>query len=288
MQLDWLAGKEAPHCPRLPAAQWRMLSSPCQSGVTNMATDEAVMLGVTAHRSLPTLRFYGWDPPCVSIGYAQSLRAEIDLDCCQARGYEWVRRPTGGRAVLHADELTYSVVAPLEDPRVNGDIVTSYRKISEGLLAGLRLLGCDAVQAEQQHEAGGDAKSAACFEVSSHYEVTVLGRKLVGSAQVRRRGVVLQHGALPLTGDVGRLADLLAIPDDQRVRVRERLRGRAIALDEALQRSVTFAQVADALARGFAQALSLELLPRGLSGEEEVDLRRLKALYSGEQWTYAR
>ena len=288
MHWDSAAGSEALGCSQLPAARWRMLSSACQNGATNMATDEAVMLGVAAHRSLPTLRFYGWEPPCVSIGYAQSLCSEIDLDSCRARGYGWVRRPTGGRAVLHADELTYSVIAPLADPRVKGDIVTSYRRISEGLLAGLRLLGCDAVQAEYQQGTGGDDGSAACFEVPSHYEVTARGRKLVGSAQVRRRGVILQHGALPLAGDVGRLADVLAVPDDQRARICERLRQRAITLGEALQRSVGFAEVADALARGFAQALALELLPEELSREEQVDLRRLEALYSGEQWTFSR
>jgi lipoate-protein ligase A len=285
---DSVVSRAESGCLELPTARWRLLGGACQNGATNMATDEAVVLGVAERHSLPTLRFYGWNPPCVSIGYAQSLLGEIDLDSCRAKGYGWVRRPTGGRAVLHVDELTYSVVAPLGDPRVSGDIVTSYRKISEGLLAGLRLLGCQAVQAERRGSAGGGDESAACFEVPSHYEVTALGRKLVGSAQVRRRGVVLQHGALPLEGDVGRLADVLAVPDDQRARIRERLRQRAIALDEALQRSVSFAQVAEALAKGFAQALDLELLPGEFTHEEEDNLQRLEVLYSGQQWTLSR
>ena len=275
-------------CLGLAAGRWRLVNGGCQDGATNMAADEAILLGVAQHHSLPTLRFYGWTPPCVSIGYAQSLRTEIDLDACCTRGYGWVRRPTGGRAVLHADELTYSVIAPLGEPRVKGDIVTSYRRISMGLLAGLRLLGCEAVQADQRREAARGAESAACFEVPSHYEVMALGRKLMGSAQVRRRGVVLQHGALPLTGDVGRLAHVLAVPGDQRAQIRERLRRRAIALDEALRRPVTFSEVAEALARGFAEALNLALEPADLSHEEEADLWQLRARYSGEQWTFSR
>ncbi len=157
-----------------------------------------------------------------------------------------------------------------------------------GLLAGLRLLGCEAIQADRQREAARGDESAACFEVPSHYEVMALGRKLVGSAQVRRRGVVLQHGALPLTGDVGRLAHVLAVPGDQRAQIRERLRRRAIALDEALQRPVTFNEVAEALAKGFAEALNLELEPADLSHEEEADLWHLRTRYSGEQWTFSR
>ena len=270
----------------LPHATWRLLSTGLSDGASNMAVDEAIMRAVAEGGSPPTLRFYGWQPPCVSVGYAQPLH-EVDLDMCRRRGYAWVRRPTGGRAVLHIDELTYSVVAPHGEPRVAGDILTSYRRLSLGLVAGLRSLGCDVHQAGLLDAGHGD-ESAACFDMPSHYEVTALGRKLVGSAQVRRRGVVLQHGALPLTGDVSRLADALALPELDRERLRGKLRQKAVALDEALGRAASFDEAAEALAGGFAEALNLTLEPGALFDEERAEVDRLRSWYSGDEWTFSR
>lgn len=270
----------------LPCATWRLLNTGLSDGASNMAIDEAIMRTVAMGRSPPTLRFYGWQPPCVSVGYAQPLR-EVDLEMCRRKGYTWVRRPTGGRAVLHIDELTYSVVATQDEPRVVGDILTAYRRLSMGLVAGLRSLGCDAKQAGLLDAGPGD-ESAACFEVPSHYEVTALGRKLVGSAQVRRRGVVLQHGSLPLTGDVSRLADVLAMPEWNRARLRGKLRQRAIALEEALGRAAHFKEVAEALADGFAEALNLVLKPGALNDEEFAVAGHLQTWYLGDEWTRAK
>lgn len=270
---------------------WRLLNSGLNDGATNMAIDEAILIGIIEGSSPPTLRFYGWEPPCVSIGYAQSLRSEVDLRACARHGYTWVRRPTGGRAVLHIDELTYSVAAPQTEPRVAGDIITSYRRLSMGLLAGLQLLGCDVVQAhqgQQQEPGSADPASAACFDVPSHYEITALGRKLVGSAQVRRKGVVLQHGALPLRGDVARLADVLSLPDSARQALRTKLLGRAIALDEALGSDVSFDRAVSALVEGFSQALNLALVPGELSAAERTQADQLRAKYAGDEWTFSR
>ncbi len=266
----------------LSPATWRLLYTGHQDGATNMAIDEAILLGIAEGNAPPTLRFYGWQPPCVSIGYAQSLLAEVDLQACQERGYTWVRRPTGGRAVLHIDELTYSIAAPQSEPRVAGDILTSYRRLSQGLVAGLRRLGCAAVEAEAHPDSQGS--SAACFDAPAHYEVTAAGRKLIGSAQVRRRGVVLQHGALPLHGDVSRLADVLRLAEPARARLRARLSGRAIALDEAVGQMVSFEQAMTALVVGLAQALNLQWQPGELSEEEQQAAARLRLKYGSEEW----
>jgi lipoate-protein ligase A len=270
----------------LPQAEWRMVSTAEHDGTTNMAIDGAIMVAVAEGRSPPTLRFYGWRPPCVSIGYGQSMRGVIDLEACAERGYDWVRRPTGGRAVLHIDELTYSVTAPRDEPRVRGDVVSSYRRLSRGLVAGLRYLGADVHQAEGEEAEG--AGSAACFDVPSHYEVTALGRKLVGSAQVRRRGVVLQHGALPLRGDVARLAGVLALSEERREALRAKLRERAIALDEAVGRLVSWDETMEALAVGFGQALKLVLVREDLAPHELAAATRLQARYSSDQWLFSR
>jgi lipoate-protein ligase A len=272
----------------LPHATWRLLDTGLNDGATNMAIDEAILMAVAAGLSSPTVRFYGWQPPCVSVGYAQPLRDEIDLEACRRLGYTWVRRPTGGRAILHIDELTYSVVAPLQEPRVAGDILTSYRRLSEGLIAGLSLLGCDATQADQDVGAHSSDLSAACFDVPSPYEIVVQGRKLVGSAQARRSRTVLQHGTLPLHGDVTRLGQVLAVSQPERAVMRGTLRRRAIALDEALGHCVCWSEAAAALAKGFAQALNLTLVPEGLSEHEQAALVPLCDKHRQEKWLFGR
>ena len=273
---------------KLPPATWRLINTGVSDGATNMAIDEAIMQSVAEDRSPPTLRFYGWAPPCVSVGYSQSVRKEVDLDRCRERGYTWVRRPTGGRALLHIDELTYSIVAPQGEARVAGDIITSYRRLSLGLVEGLRTLHGGVVQADRMETDGGLEKSAACFDVPSHYEVTAYGRKLVGSAQVRRNGVVLQHGALPLEGDISRLVDVLALPEPDRVALRDKLLERAIALDVVVGRVVPFDEAVEALIRGFGSALNLEFTPGELSQYEREAAERLMSRYTGDEWTHLR
>lgn len=267
----------------LPHTTWRLLNTGWSDGATNMAIDEAIMLAVAAGKALPTLRFYGWQPPCVSIGYAQSLSREVDLGACRRYGYDWVRRPTGGRAVLHIDELTYSVIAPMGEPRVAGDILASYRRLSSGLVAGLGLLGCQAVQADSAPVRGQPASSA-CFDVPSAYEIVALGRKLVGSAQARRRRVVLQHGAIPLEGDVARIGDVLVLSEQDRKVLRRELRNKAITLDGALGRRVTFQECAEALSHGFAQALNLSLEQGELLPDECVAMGLLREKHQRRGW----
>jgi lipoate-protein ligase A len=131
--------------------------------------------------------------------------------------------------------------------------------------------------------------SAACFDAPSHYEITVRGKKLMGSAQVRRQDAVLQHGALPLTGDVSRLVDYLRLSDEARAALRVELRRRAITLVEALGEAAPVNRVADALARGFAEALDLRLEPGELTRREQALARQLKeAKYAADGWNFVR
>jgi lipoate-protein ligase A len=251
-----------------------------------MAVDEAILEAVSSGDSPPTLRFYAWHPPCLSLGYSQAVRDEVDLEACRARGIDLVRRPTGGRAILHTDELTYSVVVPQSDPRVAGEIVESYRRLCQGLLAGLRMLGLEVMQAGRK-PSKPETFSTACFDAPSDYELIVGGRKIVGSAQARRHGVVLQHGALPLVGDITRIVDVLNLPEDEREEFRAALRMRATTLEAALGRALSFDEVVRALAHGFAQALNLELVPGELSPSELARAEMLRAeKYAAEGWTF--
>ncbi len=266
-----------------PFATWRLLVDGEADGATNMAVDEAILTAVVEGASPPTLRLYAWSPPCLSLGRNQPL-SDVDLAACRAAGVDVVRRPTGGRAILHTDELTYSVALLQGDPRATGDVVDSYRRLSEGLLAGLHYLGTDAVQARSQGPTADP--TAICFDLPSDYEIVVGGRKLVGSAQWRARGGVLQHGSLPLGGDLGRIVAYLLLPDAEREAQRQRLRARALTLEEALGRPVPFAQAAEALAHGFAQALNLDLVPGELTAHERAlaaELRRSR--YAAPAWT---
>jgi lipoate-protein ligase A len=251
-----------------PPARWRLIVDGAADGAGNMALDEAILGAVIEGQVPPTLRLYAWSPPCLSLGRSQPL-GDVDLEACRAAGVDVVRRPTGGKAILHTDELTYSVTLPAGDPRAAGDITEGYRRLSEGLLAGLRRLGVDAVPADKGKRQGGQP-GPVCFETPSNHEITVGGRKLAGSAQWRTRGGVLQHGSLPLKGDITRIVDCLALSEAEREAQRRALRARACTLEEALGRRVPSAEVAQALAEGFAEALHLRLVAGETTPEEQA------------------
>lgn len=271
-------------------ATWRLLASGYADGATNMAVDEAIQRAHAAGQVPPTLRFYGWRPPCLSLGYFQAAE-QVDLARCRERGVGFVRRPTGGRAILHDRELTYSVVTRESDPRVAGGVVESYRRISAGLVAGLRRLGVP-VETAPPVQANERAKSAnaACFDVPSDYELTVEGRKLVGSAQTRRMGTILQHGSLLLAVDCRAIYDLFVFSSEEmRARLVRDLEKRVAALADVLGREVSFLEVADALAAGFAEALELELVPGELTPVERDLAEQLRAAkYATDEWNLRR
>jgi lipoate-protein ligase A len=235
-----------------------------------MAVDEAILESVGQELVLPTLRLFAWQPPCLSLGYAQPV-GDVDLNALHARGWDLVRRPTGGRAILHTDELTYSVIAPLKEPRVYGSILESYRRLSEALLCALQHLGLPA-KADKDHILPANAQQGGpvCFEVPSNYEITVAGKKLIGSAQARRREGVLQHGSLPLVGDLTRITQVLVFPDEAtRTVASQRLLERALTVETCLQRVVTWGEAAKAFEIGFEHALDLEFETGSLTPHEQ-------------------
>jgi lipoate-protein ligase A len=265
--------------------EWRLLVHEPARGATNMAVDEAIALEVAARRSPPTFRLYAWEPACVSLGRNQPY-GSIDGERCARLGYDVVRRPTGGRAILHTDELTYSLVAPDDHPLMQGMILEVYLVISRGLVAGLERLGLSAQTAPESNRVGPDA-SAACFEAPSAYEIVVQGRKLLGSAQNRRAGYVLQHGSLPLVGDLSRLVDCLTTAsEEERAALRKSLAGHAVTVEEALGRAVDFDEAVAAMAAGIEEGLGIRLDAGALTEEEErcaMQLAREK--YGDDAWT---
>ena len=264
----------------------RIRESDFSAGARNMAVDSAIAGAVGAGRQPATLRLYGWNPYCLSLGYGQRIR-EADTEALRRNGWDLVRRPTGGKAILHGDELTYSLCLPLDHPLASGDIVASYRRISTLLLRALEALGLSATAEATDASAGRARSGPVCFAQPSHYEILVDGRKLIGSAQLRRKGVMLQHGTIPICGDVARVCDALRFESEAaRAKQRTRTRQRAVTLTEALGRSPAWDEVADALEAGFAHALALERQPGALSAEEEVDAAALvRDKFGNPAWT---
>jgi lipoyl(octanoyl) transferase len=271
-------------------AQWRLVrmdpASGNAAGAWNMAVDEAILEAVGSRQVLPTLRLYAWAPPCLSLGFAQPVK-DVDRAALARNGWDLVRRPTGGRAILHTDELTYSVIAPLDEPRVAGGVLQSYCRLAGALVNALQRLGLPA-QAEKEYllAAGTQSNEPVCFEVPSNYEITVSGRKLVGSAQARRKEGVLQHGSLPLYGDLTRITQALAYPDEAaRVRAADRLLAHA-ANAQMLGRSLTWTQSADAFVYAFQETLNLDFHEELLTSDE---LHRAGELveqkYGNASWT---
>lgn len=266
--------------------KWRLLKLETMGPADNMAVDEAIM---TAHRDgqvPPTLRFYAWNPPTLSLGYSQSFAREVDRDACQRHGVAWVRRATGGRAVLHHRELTYSVV--VSESLLPGGILPTYLKISTGLLRGLKECGVEAALTApglKEHEL-----SAACFDAPSAYELTVDGKKLVGSAQVRHDGVILQHGSILTDFDADLLAGVLKVRDEEsRPRLARVLESRAISLRHVLGREPEWGPLAEAVAAGLATEMDLDLEPGELTAAERGLAARLaEEKYGSASWNEMR
>ncbi len=269
-----------------PPTTWRLIQTPPASGAWNMAVDEAILAAIGRGEVPPTLRLYAWDPPCLSLGYAQPA-ADVDLPALQARGWHLVRRPTGGRAILHTDELTYSICGPLTEPRLAGSVIESYRCLSAALLAALQRLGLPAQSQAAPAAPGPDGKGPVCFETPSNYEITVHGKKLVGSAQARRREGVLQHGSFPLTGDLRRITQVLAFPDPAaRSTAAQRLLGRATTAQSVLGRAPAWQEAAQAFIAAFQETLSLALLPSALTPIEQAEAARLVSeKFAHPAWT---
>jgi lipoate-protein ligase A len=248
-----------------------------------MAVDEAVARIVGRGEAPPTLRVYRWDPPCVSLGYFQRYE-EVNLKECQRRGLDVVRRPTGGRAVVHHHEVTYSVC--LATTHVPEGVIQSYVYLSRGLLEAYRYLGADATLAPGRRHSG---LSAACFDLSSVQEILVNGRKAIGSAQVRKWEALLQHGSLPLRFDSQVVSSVLTHDAEAAMRLGRVLSARAIDLEEALGRVPEPQEVEEALRVGFEKGLGIELVYGELTREEEELSLRLEAKkYGNLAWNEAR
>ena len=281
--------------------KWRLILTSAAHGAWNMAVDEAILESVIAGESPATLRLYAWEPACLSLGYAQPV-ADVDRENLERHGLGLVRRPTGGKAILHGDELTYSVIGSGNDPRLAGGVLQSYCTLSLALLKALHSLGIQAqalekppvqsapsdnlaVESSTAHKAA--KQNPVCFEIPSFYEITSGGKKLVGSAQARRKQGVLQHGTLLLHGNLTRIIQFLRFKGEAaRQHAATRLLERATTAEGASGRIITWEEAADAYIQAFAGVLNLEL-ERGelIPGELDRAEKLVVEKYTHPDWT---
>ncbi len=273
---------------------WRFIDSGNSSPAFNMALDEALLDWHSEGKIPPVIRFYGWEPASLSIGYFQKVEKEIDLEAVKAHGLGFVRRPTGGRGVLHDHELTYSVIVSEDHPEMPKTVTEAYRVISEGILKGFHQLGLEAYFAvpktDEERSALKNPRSAVCFDAPSWYELVVEGRKVAGSAQTRQKGVILQHGAILLDLDEDKLFSLFKYPNERvKERMKSAFKNKAVAINDISPRRITVEEAKEAFYKGFAEGLNIELESYQLSEEELEYVNKIaKERYENDEWNFKR
>ena len=251
-----------------------------------MAVDESILEHIHRGEAQPTLRLYAWNPPCLSLGHAQSFN-DVDVARLRSRGWDVVRRLTGGRAILHTDELTYSVTGGADEPALAGGVLESYNRIAQALMYAIRDLGLPVEMKEHADEPAALNVNPVCFEVPSTYEITVQEKKLIGSAQARKKEGVLQHGSLPLVGDLTRICEALVFADEaKRATAAERLLARATTVEAIVQKQITWEQAAAAFVKGFEVQLGINFIRGELSASESARAEELvREKYANTAWT---
>ncbi|WP_089740075.1 lipoate--protein ligase family protein [Gracilibacillus ureilyticus] len=255
----------------------------------NMAVDECLLNWHSKGEIPPIIRFYEWEPAGMSVGYFQKTKNKIDLDALKNQNIPLVRRLTGGRAVLHDQELTYSVIVSENHPDMPKSVKDAYRVISKGLLEGFKLLNIEASFSIPEGKLE-TTQSAVCFEEPSWYELVIEGKKAAGSAQTRQKGVILQHGSIPITIDNNKLYDLFLYPNERvKERAKNAFKDKAVSIQDVATEKVSVEKARTAFRQGFAKGLDIELTSYEFN---EAQLREIEELmyskYMNDSWNLSR
>lgn len=268
---------------------WALLDSGHHDAAINMAIDEALLEWHSEEKIPPTIRFYGWKNPTLTVGHFQNVEKTIDFEGIKKHRCEFVRRLTGGSAVLHDDELTYSIVVRESHPKIPQSVNKAYYVLAQGLLEGYRLLGIDADFAIPERELFKE-RSAVCFEVPAIYEMVVDGKKVSGNAQTRKLGVLLQHGSIPLSFDADMLFDLFKFSSEKfRERKRKAFVQKAISINDITETKHTYDSVKEAFLAGFEKSLNIRTEPMELTDEQWKYIHYLAdTKYRTDSWNLKR
>jgi lipoate-protein ligase A len=261
--------------------QWQLLDTGKRHAAWNMAIDEALLLTCESH-SLPVLRFYQWENPTLSLGYFQNF-SEVNVIECERMGIDWIRRPTGGRAVLHDDELTYSVIAPLE--KMSTSIEVSYEMLSEALAIGIKKLGLYA-QLTTRHKSR-DNKNPVCFVAPAYSELTIYGKKVIGSAQMRTKHALLQHGSIPITLDRERLVRIFNLECSHATL--ELIKEQSAGLRDFLTQSFDLSKLKNCICEGFKEKFGMQFIEIEMSEPvKNLACQLFAEKYSTQGWNTLR
>lgn len=267
--------------------KWRLLDTGSNNAYFNMAVDEAIVKIQEKNPVSPTVRFYQWMPAGLSLGYFQNINKEIDINICKENNVDIVRRLTGGRAVLHDKELTYSLILSEKYNYLPKSVLDSYKIISKGILTAFHSLGIEAeLKGVEKNKKAPKGFSSACFDAPSWYEVVVNNKKLVGSAQARKNGVILQHGSIPFDMDVDLLFKLLKSKNEKsRERMKRRFLNKATTVNWLVGEKIKISQLKKALIDAWEKEFAITLVEGELSFAEKQLVDKLIAdKYITKQW----
>ena len=254
-----------------------------------MATDEVLTSLCQKGNRIPTLRLYSWSPPAVSIGYFQKIDSTVNVNKCKKFGVDVVRRLTGGRAVLHQDELTYSVCASVENfPELGNSVNQTYQEISLAFLEVLKVLGVKGEWVKSTPRQKKEKSCEPCFVSSSKYEINISSKKLIGSAQRRFGKVFLQHGSIPLKASIKSLACFLPQKEDAD-KIEKLLHQQSSNIQELSNQKIELEDMVKAVKYGLKEYFKIEFVEQDLSDEELDRIEKLaQDRYSKNWWNFFR
>ncbi len=263
--------------------EWRFINSGKLSGAQNMALDMAMTEAAARGEAPPTLRVYAWNPFALSLGFHQSEK-DVDLQACRRDGIDVVLRPTGGRAILHANEITYAVSIPPSSQFFAPDVLSVYDLISRSLVASLKRLDIN-VDFERARKTPKDFSrgelSSLCYASSVQYEISIGRRKLVGSAQRRINGSVLQHGSILIGDEHLNITKYLSAKNEAwRERVKNYMEKNTTSLNAVAATALSYEPLADALRQGFQDELGIRLVENGPSAAELQHAEKLVSKFA--------
>ena len=252
----------------------RIIRDSAKCAVFNMTADR-YLLDMAEGGNTVFLRLYAWNPPAVSIGRMQHTHKLLDKESLTKNGIEWVQRPTGGRTVLHWNDLTYAFVFPADAEELGRTINESYSVISRCLLRGLEIAGIpgESHYSAAEYSATKREIKLPCFLSPNRSEIMATGKKLAGSAQKRTAKAVLQHGSIPLDGSFRRLPEFLAISQEERTRQRLLLEKRCICVSE-INPAIGYKKLSACLIKGFTEMLRFSVF------EKQWDEKELEEIYA--------
>lgn len=251
--------------------EWRFLNTGFNDAFYNMAVDRAIMVASSEDRIPPTVRFFAWKPSAISIGYFQSLDEEVDINKCNSLNIDYVRRITGGGAVFHEKELTYSIVIPENHHEMPGNILESYKRICGAVMRGLEN-----------------------FDVPCTYrpinDILSDGKKISGNAQTRQKNTILQHGTILLDVDVEKMFSLLRVSNEKmKDKLIKNVKESVTSVKHVAGRDVSYNDLLDDIKKGFEEEFDIVLIDGSLSDYEKELVKDFKQnIFSDKNWNHKR